>query len=615
MLLVAAAASGQGINARWDVEIRGRAISENADLRFDAASGRILLQFDDSAYQPLQDLRISGGRISFSLERSHRQFEGTFSDTLMSGIVRDADGTSRNWMALPLRPGSTRWPVPPRVTARQLVMGSSATGREVSAAWLTAAPARAELEREAGDLEHESGLAPEPSGAWTGRARSLAIGLDPAVRVAARALLSRIAAGPAGTPEFLRLFRDGSGWKLDLHDAALAEARHYLYAFRLDQAADGLRQLGELGERRDSAAVRESAWRLWCRAGTDSAQVFTGIDSLSHRAPEAASAVRALLAGYDDAARWWRDALRWLLLHAWVATSRGDRSPAQLVAAFWGVDSMPLPDIVATRFGDAAAMPVAGAASIGPYLFRPRNASAREWLAGEGMQQAFASWLPIRWGESPLTVVIRGDAETVVSPWAQAEARPAGFFGPRDAVRIDPGIIPVVAVAVFVHEWHHLVAARRRLRGPHPAALTDDGTELRLRELDPWLAEGFAEWATDESLRPGRPALSLLLFSQAVKRLAAQDSTDPHLLGYRLVRAAAARTTTSSLRDRLVAALHDPAAFARQLGLTGRGRLPLLELHRPPNAAVIPEVTFTWDDGLAFDMTRRLVIPDTRPER
>jgi hypothetical protein len=613
---VATPASAQVINARWELEIRGRAISENGDLRFDHSAGRVLLQFDDSAFQVLQDLTIADGRISFTLSRSHRSFEGTLTASRMSGQVRDADGSTQSWMALPLPPGSTRWPVAPRVTARQLVMGSSATTERVPAAWLSAMPTLVQLESECADLARRAGLAPVVLDDRLARSRRLALGLDDPARAAARALLVRIGQGPAANPEFRRIFVAGAGWKLDLHDAALAGALHYLSGFTLSQAADGLRELGDLAGNFDSSAVRESAWRLWSRVGSDSAQVFAGIDSLGRRDPAAAAAVRALLAGYDDAARWWRDALGWLLREPWLVTAGGQQSPAQLTAGFWGIDSLDLPEIVASRFGDAAALPVPAAASIGPYLFRPRNAVAAEWLAGDGMREAFRSWLPIRWGESPLTVVIGGQAETVVSPWAQAQARPAAFFGEHDAIRVDPGIMPVVAVAVFIHEWHHLIAARLRLQGPRPVALVDDGTQLRLRELDPWLAEGFAEWATGETLRSVRAGADLLLFTQAEKRLAmaSRDSTDPHLLGYRLVRAAATRASVPALRDHLVGALHDARLLSGALRLSGSGRVPALTLNRPPNASVIPEVTFTWDDGLAYDMSRRLVVPNTRTE-
>jgi hypothetical protein len=287
-----------------------------------------------------------------------------------------------------------------------------------------------------------------------------------------------------------------------------------------------------------------------------------------------------------------------------------------MMAAFWGVDSLPLPDLVFTRTGDVAALTVPAALHIGPQLLKPRNASAVEWLAGNGMQEAFDAWLPIRWGELPLTIIAGGRAETVVSPRAQAEARPAAFFGPRDAIRVEAGVMPIVAVAAFLHEWHHLIATQRRLSGPHPAGLLDAGAQLQLLEADPWLGEGFAEWATDETLRPAGASAALLRFTQAEKRLGigAQDADDPHLLGYRLVLAASGHGTRAESRDRLVRTLHDPLLLARELRLNTPGRTPARTLNRPANAAVIPEVTFTWDDGLAFGISRRLFIPTTRPE-
>src|ERR1019366_1938596 len=147
------------------------------------------------------------------------------------------------------------------------------------------------------------------------------------------------------------------------------------------------------------------------------------------------------------------------------------RSPAQLMAAFWGVDSLPVPEIRDERFGAAAAMPMLSVRHIAPFLFKPMNGSAAEWLLSRGVQDAFAVWRPLRWGESPLTVVIGGRSATVASPGSQAIVHPASFFGERDAIRIDPGIMPLAAVAAFLHEWNHLLAAQHRLAGAHPAAL------------------------------------------------------------------------------------------------------------------------------------------------
>lgn len=614
--LLASPAAGQGIAARWELEIRGPALNENADLRLDGRSGRILMQFADSAFQRLDSLRMGDGRISFVLLQSHRRFEGSLTPSRMEGEVRNADGSAMSWIALPLIPGSTRWPVAPRVTARQLVMGSSETTVRIPGAWLAAMPTLTQLEGEESRLATLAGVSMATTSDRLMRSRRRALGLDDSVRALARELVASIAVGPAADAAFRALFASGRGWKIDLHDAALAEALHYQSGFTLGEAAVGLRRFGDLRATADSSAIRESAWRLWCRAATDSTVVFAGIDSLAREDPTAATAVRALLAGYGDAVVWWRRAVRWLLVHRWLRAAGGPVSPQQLMGMFWGVDSLPLPEIDPVRFGDAAAMPVAGAASIGPYLFRPRNGVAAEWLAGAGLGEAVRSWLPLRWGESPLILVQHGRAETVVSPWAEAQARSAAFFGEADAIRLDPGITPIVAVVVFLHEWHHLIAARRRFEGPHPAALRDDGTQLHLLELDPWIAEGFAEWATEETLRPVRESAALLLFTQAEKRLAlaARDPTDPHLLGYRLVRAAAAHTPSAALRDQLVLRLHDPAGLARLLHLSGPGTVPPLTLNRPPNASVIPEVTFTWDDGLAFDISRRLVIPPSRPE-
>ena len=110
------------------------------------------------------------------------------------------------------------------------------------------------------------------------------------------------------------------------------------------------------------------------------------------------------------------------------------------------------------RFGAAAAMPSLSVSRVAPFLFRPANASAVEWLTARGVREAFAIWRPLRWGESPLTVVIGGRAAIVASPSSQATVHPASFFGTTDAIRIDPGIMPIAAVAAVLHEWNHLLA-------------------------------------------------------------------------------------------------------------------------------------------------------------
>ena len=616
-LFVTIPASGQAINKRWEFEIRSQSGGESGDLRFEGTGGRILLAQDDSMFQALQGLRIGAGHISFTLARSHRSFDGITTDTLMHGTMRDATGNTATWDAYPLGASSTRWPVPPRVTVRQLLLGTNHVMVRVPGRWVASMPDNGAVE-----TEYRDGAQGVPLPALAGNARAEralrnVLGLDEAGRTATRAVIARIARSPASDPEFQRLFR-GPGWTTDIHDAALARAPRYRIDFHLADAATGLRLLGELSETSDSAGIRESAWRLWSRMATDSSAIIARIATVTQRDATAGGAVFALIAGYEEALGWWRDAVRWLLSHPWLETASGRRSPAQLVAAFWNVDSLTLPEIIPTRFGDAAAMPMVSVLHVGSHLVRGQNASGTEWLAGPGMREALDAWRPLRWGEIPLVVETAGQSEIVVSPWAQAQARPGAFFADRDGIRLDPGFTPIAAIAAIVHEWHHLLAAQRRLSGAHPLALIDRPTQLQLLDDDPWLAEGFAEWATEETLRPAGTSSALLRFTQAEKRLAIadRDADDPHAFGYRLVRAAAVGRSSAALRDLLVANMHDLGAFARRLNwpASSRRQQPAAILHRPANLAVIPGITFTWDEGSVFNLTRRLVIPNTRLE-
>jgi hypothetical protein len=588
---------------------------ETGDLRMSGSSGRVLLQQDDRAFQALEALRIGGGRISFALARGHRRFEGMVTDTLLSGTARDDAGNLSTWSAVPLSPESSRFPVPPRVVVRQLAMGSTASSARMPAAWLARAPDSTTLEREYRALTEMAGIAPLRDADRTARASLLSLGLDEGGRAATRILLAHIQQGPAADPAFRAIFTRDGKWKIDLHDAVLWEAPHYLFGFQLSRVGEGLRALHELDPAAtDSSAVRQAAWRLWSSVGSDSAAVYARLDTLARHDEMSANALRALLAGFDDAAVWWRRAVAWLLTHAWLDTPDGPRSPAQLMAAFWGVDSLPVPEIRTERFGRIAAMPMLSVEHIGPYLFTPGNAIAAEWLVHGGLQDAFAAWRGLRWGETPLTMVIGNYSATVASPASQAQVHPASFFGDRDAIRIDPGIMPLAAVATFLHEWNHLLAAQHRLAGAHPAAIVASAWQLQVREEDPWLAEGFAEWATEEVLRPAGASAGFLRFTQAEKRLVITDPDDPHVLGYRLIRAVAHGHPTPAFRDRLVQDLHDPDAFARAMLLPGRGAGRMIVLQRPPTAVVIPEVTFSWTDGSILDWSRRLVIPNTRSE-
>ena len=167
------------------------------------------------------------------------------------------------------------------------------------------------------------------------------------------------------------------------------------------------------------------------------------------------------------------------------------------------------------------------------------------------------------------------------------------------------------------YEWHHLIAAQHRLSGLHPAAPPTKRRKVRLLEDDPWLAEGFAGSGDRSHARPGRAdwgAAAVQSRRRSAWRSPRADPDDPHAFGYRLVRGISTARPAASLRDLLVANLHSLPAVAHLTGVDGKGAVQLVTLHRPANAAVIPAITFTWDDGSIFDMTRRLVLPNIRPE-
>jgi hypothetical protein len=614
-LLLAAAprAPGQRAATRWSLSIQH---DVNADLRFDGDRGRILLQGADTVFQSLRGLRLTPGLISFDLALGpYQHFTARRTDSLMSGTVQLRDGSREAWSAVPLPLNSQYWPVPPRVTIRQLVLGSVAGSVTLPGDWLAAMPPAARLDQTLTALADSVGLAlPDPAdrNTWI---RQVLLGFDPAARAATRDLMRRIVSSAAASARLRAQFVSSGYLVLDLHDRALNEARHYQPRFDLADAGRALTALGEGAAAPDSLAVLQAAWRYWSRMHSTPG-IHAQVDSLMRANPPSGQALAALLAGYDDALAWWRVSVELLLRESWIDTPSGFRSPRDLVAAFWSGDSVAVPSIVDRLYGEVSAYPMVDEAAIGGRLVQSANGVGAEWLAQAGTRPALDLWRRLNWGDA-LRVVTGSEHQVVLSPLQQATARPASFFLDHDAVAIDPGIAPILAVAVAMHEWQHLVMARQRLRGTHPAAVVDGATQLALRDDNSWVSEGFAEWSTDRVLAEGGAATALLRFTQAVKRnvILRADSTDPHALGFRLMLGAVpAAGSAARLRDLAAAQLHDIGAIARSLGLDGHQRGPALTLQRPSNASVIPEVTFTWGDGTAVDVSHRLLLPISRPE-
>ncbi|HEX3927207.1 MAG TPA: hypothetical protein VHW65_04360 [Gemmatimonadales bacterium] len=612
------AAGTQARPERWELRLWSGAELEWAELQLSQGGGRILLESADSAFQVLGDLRRTSDSITFVIPMEHRRLAGIVVADTMKGQVFEHDSVVARWVAFRLHGDSAVSPVPQRYVARQVVLGVDSGSERIPGAWMTLlARDSVALDSEYRLLAHEARVPVVSGDMLIGRPRRVALGLDSAWRAAQCALLGRIGSGPAADASFRRIFGTGA-CRGDLFDVALEQAPGHDADFQL---AAALRAVGETEggpppQFADSAAMREAIWTLWTALAADSAHKNRPPLPFLHD-PSGALALQALLMAFDDAERWWETAVHWLLTHPWLDTPGGARSPAQLVAAFWGVDSLPLPYIRAEPYGDFAAFPVVSAAVLGPRLIRPLNASAAECVRLFGIADALVAWNDIGFGadEQVMPTVLNGKLLYAMSPAAMNRQHGGSALGVADEIRIDPGVTPFIAVASILHEWQHVIIGDRRLAGV-ASAVTTEGDALRVRADDPWLSEGAAEWASEEALRPAQASAPLLVLFNAEKRraLAVSSPDDPHALGYRLVRAAARATNDRVTANRLVALLSDLPGFARASGLAGVGRAPVRRLDRPTTTTVIPEITFMLGRDDAVPATHRLLLTTPRLE-
>jgi hypothetical protein len=614
VLAIGGPLAAQSAVGRWSLQIRHESGADHGDLRIDSLGARLLLESRDSAWMPLSGFTSNSLQVMFRLADG-RRFEGQVAPDLMQGQVFDGRREVATWNARRIQQGTDRWPVRPRITVRQLMTGRGDTVARFPAPWHGRILSRDALVAEHATLARDAGFAPAGVDEIAARARRTMLGFDADARRAARKLLEQIAATPAADAAFRRLFVAGSNrWRLDLHDAAW----QFAVANRGGRAIDSggvVRLLESVGVRADEAMLSYAVWQVWGRHPSGPLRTAllagTGDDHDVARAE-----LGALLAGYDTAEEWWLLAVRWLMQSRWVATDAGWQSPIDLVTTFWDRDTLVLPSLEAHHFGTVQAVPVIGAGPIASSLLRAGNAIAEEWLRDPARRdEALRAWRQLEFGDaSPLRVSLGEHSMVVASAAFVARSRLGGFMAGRDAIRIEPAIMPVFAISTVVHEWQHLLFERARLVADPTPAFRDQPWGITLVEADPWLGEGAAEWATEAALAPTRAMTPLLALAEMEKRLSigAGGPEDTHVLGYLLVRAAANRlATTSQLRQALETHLHDPAGFAAAVNLAGAESH---EIVRPSTLMLIPEVTFTLDAGVAEGATRRLLIPEPPTE-
>lgn len=536
---------------------------------------------------------------------------------------------------IPVTSGSPARGELPRFTLRQIVVGRNDADDRLPGAWIGAATvalpdslaARAYIE-----AALRSGVTPLQGQALSSNRSHHVMGLygRPEMLAASHRTLEaiRIAIPSEVTrTHFDRIFRPRGEWIVDVHDAARAWARSRMPGISWDSVRRGLVATDWIS-RDDSLSSAEALPRalygLAVLAATDSTAFAVAQASLWRADSASAVAVLALLRGYAESRRWYAEALGFFLSQPWVPGGSG-RSVGDYVRDAWSSNPLPagkadldLPEVQPRWFGYPQAVPHYG---VPPTLFRrlikEENPSATEWLERNGAAALLRSLRRLPPGDTSLTLLHTG-SETLRLSTVPRQSRESlnGFLEPRDAIAIDPGYSPLLALGAVVHEWQHLVFRRRQLQALAARPARAGSLTVVLPGIQPYLAEGFAEWSTERILAPVVARWPLLGLGELEKRagLALNGPEDQHSMGYALVRALAAAlpdpavTTDLLLKyaDRPAEIVGEPSlrrAWSQYRGIADRN------LATPGHRLLIPEVTFTIEDGFPDVIATRILVP------
>jgi hypothetical protein len=424
---------------------------------------------------------------------------------------------------------------------------------------------------------------------------------------------------------FDRIFRPQGRWIVDLHDAAFAWARMRSPGLSWEAvrpALTGAHWLAPRGREPEAEALPRALYGLAVLAGTDSAAFATTQAALWRADSTSARAVMTLLSGYTEGQRWYTAAIDFFLRERWVP-ERSGRSIQDYVRDEWRVaygpefDAAP-PPIETRWFGYPQAVPQYG---VPPALFRhlvhADNVTASDWLQRNGQPGLLRTlrWLPS--GDTSLAL-LRTASETLRLTTVSRQSRESlnGFLEPQDVIVIDPGYSPLLALGAVVHEWQHILFRRRQLERFADSLGSQTRVIVPLPGVQPHLAEGFAEWSAERILAPVAERWPLLAFGEKEKRagLVQNEADDQHAIGYALVRAlASALPDPGSTTEMLLRYAEFPAKIQLEPELQkawkkssgGSERV----LRTPTSRSLIPEVTFTIEDGFPDVVTTRILVP------
>jgi hypothetical protein len=578
-----------------------------AELVLDSAGptwrASILFERPDSSFITLTKVTTEpGGAIRGAAPAARLELELKPSADGVEGTLR-LNRDEYSVAGVRLDPGDEFYPSPPAFRLRQMVWGSDQSRFRIPGRWLAAIQAQGltpEAIRAAYvELALGSGITPltPDSLAIVGLYRAMGLYRRDEMLKAAVAVLQQVRQGITSdtlAARFDYLFRPAGAWQVDIHDVALARARRALRTVTWESARPALAAAGLLpaAPPAELSVIPLALYRLFALQTTDSVAFHATLQQMRTPDPESKNAVLALLDGYESASQWYVAVLR-LLLEQPVFDS--GVSIADRVAAFWK-HPVAVPEVRSRSYGYPEGSARVGAdSSLVRRLVQPLNAPAEEWWArhqASGMLAAIHrlpsppvnTWLELPRQRYRLTSVGQAGAESF-----------NGFLEPRDQILLDPSYEPLLALGTLVHEWQHLLHEHLR---DSAAVFPVAAGSVRLTQLNPYLAEGLAEWAAEQILLPLSERYPLLRFGEAEKRLSLAED-NPHVLGYAMVRA-----LNSALRDPYatlillvksadpVQVLRNPRVAARWRNLTASDR----SLPRRGGINLIPETRFQLID-------------------
>jgi hypothetical protein len=538
------------------------------------------------------------------------------------GLVTLIESSTSSLTAQAPGPGALGSPDLPRFTVREIIAGHNDTLARIPGRWLKAARTLVpdSLAFQAyQDAASRGGLAPLPSDILdTERSRH-------ALRATLDAVRSTIPS-PRTRARFDHLFRSNGEWVVDLHDAALAWARSRAPGIGWSSARRSLAATGWIppdDSAGDGEAVPRSLYALGVLAGSDSARFQSIRSDLWMADSTSAAAAHLLLTGYTEARRWHSGVVEFLLTQPWIPDGDDGHSLSDQVQRYWERESdstkaaIRAPEIRTRLFGYPQAVPHYGVPrALFERLVRADNMAARAWLGEHGAPELLRTLRALPAGDSLL--LLQHGTETIRLTSVRRLSRESlnGFLEPRDAIAIDPGYSPLLAVGAVVHEWQHLLFRRKQLEAFAARLPAGRDSIIELPWLEPYLAEGFAEWSTEQILAPVVQRWPLLAMGELQKRAALTQAAggDEHTMGYALVRALAEalgnrEATTTLLLEH--AARPSRLMTSPALRRAWRRFAPAADsvVTVPAQRVLIPEVTFTVEDGFPDVITSRILLP------